>query len=71
MKTIINDIAQKSPDLTQADFLTKYRKAHPLGEGLNADHLRQAFETYKKAVRKRKRTFAGKPGTVGPDRIPR
>lgn len=71
MKSVINKLAQTSPDLDQSAFEKAYLKDHPSPDSVSAENLRQAFSEYKTAARKIKRVAKKRDGTVGPDRIPR
>lgn len=69
-KNVINELAQKMPGEDFPVFCEQYHMAMK-ADNLPHDAVRQAFDKYKKACRKLKRTQAAKPGTVGPDRIRR
>lgn len=59
MKSIILTISQKFPGLSLTDFCAKYLDAHPHGETLTAENIRQAYQTYQASCRKIDRAAKG------------
>lgn len=69
MKSIISIVAHRFPtELTQDVFGEHYRAAHPKGDSLTAENIRQGHCQYKALLRKIRQRAEGKRG---PERVRR